>query len=80
MKRPELFLGGVVVVFAVFVAVQAGRTSRARAPEQGAAGDSSGTIELTTQEGDLVRVRQSTLPPPPAKNFAAIALAITEGR
>lgn len=80
MKRPELLLGAIVATFAAFVAVQATRTSRSRPASATRTTDSVGTIQLVTQEGDLIRVRQSTLPPPAPKNFAAIALAITEAR
>ena len=81
MKKPELVLGAVVIAFGVFVGVQAGRMARARrATTPVALPDSAATIELTTQEGDLVRVRPSTLPPPPPRNYAAIRQLITDGR
>ena len=78
MKRPELVLGTVAVAFAVFVGVRAIRMSRA-GQATAVAADTGPTV-MTTEEGDLVRVRRSTLPPPPPKDYAAISQLITDGR
>lgn len=82
MNRSVIILGSIVAALGVFIGVQAGRTARhrARPPAADAAAESSATVELQTQEGDLVRVRRSTLPPPPPRDFVAITQAITEGR
>ena len=81
MKKSELVLGAVVITFAAFVALQAGRMARARkAVTRDAAPDSAATIEMTTQEGDLVRVRASTLPPPPPRDYATLLQLIADGR
>lgn len=82
MNRSVVILVTAVAAFGVFIGVQAGRTARhrARPASDSAAPQSSATILLQTQEGDLVRVRRSTLPPPPPRNYAAITQAITEGR
>ena len=79
MKRPELVLGTVAVAFAVFVGLQATRMSRSRAAKEAAASDTSPTL-LSSAEGDLVRVRRSTLPPPPPRDYAAFAQLIADGR
>lgn len=79
MKRPEVVLGTVAVAFAVFIAVQAVRLQRARQTAETTVAD-TGTTVMTTAEGDLVRVRRSTLPPPPPRDYAAINQLIADGR
>ena len=79
MTRVERLLGVVVVTFATFVAVQATHSSRQRKATPAARLD-TGATELTTNEGDLVRVRRSTLAPPPPRDYAAITQLISEGR
>lgn len=79
MTRTERLLGAVVLTFVGFIAFQGTRTSRARAAKPTAGEDTSATV-LTTEEGDMVRVRRSTLAPPPPRDFAAIAQLITDGR
>ena len=68
------------VAFALFIGMQAGRTSGGPAAVDSPAADSLATVELRTQEGDLVRVRRSTLPPPATRDFVAIDRALAEGR
>ena len=82
MKKSWLVLGSVVAAFGLFVGVQAGRMARRRhaAARPAVARDSNATVQITTQEGDLVRVRQSALPPPPPRDYAAIEQLITDGR
>lgn len=79
MKRPELVLGTVAVAFALFIGAQATRMSRTRRAPKVAEPDTTAPV-MTTEEGDLVRVRRSTLPPPPPRNYAAITQLITDGR
>ena len=79
MKRGELALGAVVIAFGVFIGVQAGRRV-GRRPAPAAPAADSASVTLATQEGDLVRVRQSTLPPPPPHDYSAIARLLAEGQ
>ena len=79
MTRVERLLGVVVVAFATFIAFQATHSSRQRKPVPSISAD-TGAAEFTTTEGDLVRVRRSTLAPPPPRDFAAITQLISEGR
>lgn len=81
MNRSIIVLGTAVAGLGVFIGVQATKTARhrARAPEA-ARVDSAAPVVLQTEEGDLVRVRRSSLPPPPPRDYAAIAQAITGGR
>lgn len=80
MKTAKLLLGALVIGFAVLIAMQANWAPSSRRGSADAATDSLGPVELQTQEGDLVRVRRSTLPPPASRDFAAIDRALAEGR
>lgn len=80
MNAAKVVLGMLVVGFAVFIGVQASRAPRARRAASAPAADSAASTELRTQEGDLVRVRRSTLAPPAERDFAAIDRALAEGR
>ena len=80
MKATKLFLGAIIVVFAVFIVAQMRRGSRLPAAGSVPPADSLSTVELRTQDGDLVRVRNSTLPPPGPRDYAAIDRALAEGR
>ena len=79
MTRVERLLGVVVVTFATFIAFQATHRYRQRTAKPAAVADSNAVV-LTTGEGDLVRVRRSTLAPPPPRDYAAITQRISEGR
>lgn len=78
MNRTAAFLAAIVLGFAAFITVMATRQRATTTPEADAATDTA--LALQTEEGDLVRVRRSTLPPPPPKDFAAIAQVIAEGK
>jgi len=79
MTRVERVLALVVASFAGFIAFQATRAYRARPSKAAVEQDTSATV-LATEEGDLVRVRRSTLPPPPPRDYAAMAQLIADGR
>ena len=68
MKRPELLLGGALAAVAAFIALEARRAPRRAAPnvavDTAAAGEPEGL--------GLSRVRHSTLPPPPPRDYADI--------
>jgi hypothetical protein len=72
-------LVAIVIAFAVFIGVQAGKV-RSRAKQGAVAQDTSAGTSVATEDGNLVRVRTSSLPPPPPKDFVAIARAINESR
>jgi hypothetical protein len=77
MNRTVAFLALIVIAFAVFIGVQAGKQyNRRNTTATPAATDTM--LALTTEEGELVRVRRSTLPPPPPKDYAAIAQVIAD--
>ncbi len=80
MNAAKIVLGVIVVAFAVLIATQASRRPRAAADAQGQAAGAPESVELRTDEGDLVRVRRSTLPPPETRDFIAIDRALAEGR
>jgi hypothetical protein len=81
MSKAVVVLGTVVTVFTAFIVVQAGR-QRSKAPRErvAVAEDTSAAIDVATEEGTLVRVRRSALPPPPPKDYRAIEQAIVAGR
>ncbi|MCC7195945.1 MAG: matrixin family metalloprotease [Gemmatimonadaceae bacterium] len=81
MKRGEIALIAVGTAFAAFVAVEAVRSVRTRSQRGSEPDTASQTVELRTQEGDLVSVRRSDLPPPPPKDYVAIGneLAVASG-
>ncbi len=79
MNRTVAFLGLIVIAFAVFIGVQAGKQYNRRNAAAPAA-ETDTMLALTTEEGELVRVRRSTLPPPPPKDFVAIAQVIADGK
>ena len=79
MTRVERLLGVVVVTFATFIALQATQSYRQRNAAPAVTAD-TGAAEFTTEEGDLVRVRRSTLAPPPPRDYAAITQLLSEGR
>jgi hypothetical protein len=79
MSKPLVALGTIVLALAVFVGVQAGKVQRARKAPAAISQDTSPAI-VATEDGNLVRVRRSTLPPPPPKDWAAIDRALVEGR
>jgi hypothetical protein len=81
VKRPELWLGAAVVAFGAFVGLQIGRAPKRATPKVVA--DTTDTLEtmvVEAPEGALIRVRRSALPPPPPRDYPAIALLIAEGR
>lgn len=86
MKRSDAVLVVVVAAFGTFVAVEAVRWSRTHpatsvaspAPPHDSA--TGGEVTLQTQEGDLVRVRRSTLPAPGPRDYAAIDRDLAAGR
>jgi hypothetical protein len=69
MKRPELLLGGALVAFAGFIAVEARQLSPRPIVTTG--GD---TAKITAGTGGLglSHLRRSTLPPPPPHDYADI--------
>lgn len=82
MKRLETFLLLIVMALGAFIFLEA-RKGRGRAPAAAADSvivDSLATVELRTQEGDLVRVRRSTIPAPGPKDYRAINQTIAEAR
>lgn len=83
MKRSDAILLVTVAAFGTFVGVQAARRWRTRpaAPAAAAAPDSAAGNEVTlqTQEGDLVRVRRSSLAPPGPRDYAAIDRDLAAG-
>ncbi|HVZ49467.1 MAG TPA: matrixin family metalloprotease [Gemmatimonadaceae bacterium] len=80
MKRSEVILVGTALAFGAFVAVQASRGARRRAAPAAASDSAAGPATLHTREGDLVRVRQSSLPPPGARDYAEIDRDLASGR
>jgi hypothetical protein len=80
MSRPLLALGSLVLVFIAFIGVQAVKVQRGKKERVAAVAQDTNPATLATEEGDLVRVRRSSLPPPPPKDFVAIRQAIEGGR
>lgn len=79
MNRIVAFLALIVVAFAVFIGVQAGK-QRNRSTSAAPAAETDTMLALTTESGDLVRVRRSTLPAPPPKDYAVITQVIAESQ
>ena len=77
MKRPELLLGGIVLAGAAFVAGQARQAPPRRGHDSAA---DSATVTDTADGLRLSRVRRSTLPPPPPKDFADMARRLDAAR
>lgn len=76
MKRPELLLGGALVVVAAFVAFEA-----RRAPRRATSTTAVDTALAAEPEGlGLSRLRRSTLPPPPPRDYADIRARLTEAK
>lgn len=82
MKRSDAMLLLTVLAFGTFVGVEAGRMARRRGGAVRVAADtaSRGEVTLQTQEGDLVRVRRSSLPPPGPRDYAEIDRTLARGR
>jgi hypothetical protein len=78
MTKGIAVLVAIMIAFAVFIGVQAGKV-RSRRAAATATQDTSAAL-VTTADGNLVRVRTSSLPPPPPKDYAAIERAINESR
>jgi len=76
----KFLLGALVIGFVALIAMQGRRVPSSNRSAAAAVDDSGGSVELRTQEGDLVRVRRSTLPPPGNRDFVAIDRALAEGR
>lgn len=77
---PVILLGTVVVGFGIFIGLQVGKQLRRPKKDAPTAADTGGSVALRTQDGDLVRVRRSNIPPPGPKNYAEIARIISDGR
>ena len=80
MNRATGVLLFIVAVFVLFIGVQAGKQYRRGLPRATVATEPDTGVDLQTQDGNLVRVRRSTLPPPAIKDYAAIAQVIADGR
>jgi heme exporter protein D len=79
VNKPLVALSAIVLALAVFVGVQARKQHLRNREVASVAQDTSPAI-IATEDGNLVRVSRSTLPPPPAKDWVAIDRAIAEGR
>jgi hypothetical protein len=79
MSRSVVVLSAAVLGLAVFVGVQA-RKQHARNRDMAGVAQDTSPAAVATEDGNLVKVRRSSLPPPPPKDWAAIGRAITEGR
>ena len=79
MKRPELLLVAVLLAVAGFVGVQISRAPKrpvAAAPIE----EDTTQTDAFESGGGLSRVRRSTLPPPPPRDFAAIRQQLVEAK
>jgi hypothetical protein len=79
VNRALVFLVAVVLAFGTFIAIQRRKVQGKMTPDAAVQQDTN-AASIATEEGNLVRVRRSSLPPPPPKDYAAIERALVEGR
>jgi hypothetical protein len=80
MSKGVLFLVVLVLAFVGFIVTQAIKVGGRSRPTTVVAPETSSATTVSTEDGNLVRVRTSSLPPPPPKDYAAIDRAINESR
>lgn len=79
MRRPLAVPLAMIAILAGLFVLRTAREARQRSHPQ-PADSAAADLTLRTNEGDLVRVRQSSLPPPPARDYAAIERDLVAGR
>ncbi len=79
MKRPELVLGGTLLAMAAFISVQVTRAPKRPVVPAQTAPDSTTTLVSETGNG-LTRLRRSTLPPPPPRDYADIRQKLADAK
>jgi hypothetical protein len=79
MNKGLLVVVAIAAAFIAFIVTQAVKV-RGRSRPANTAVSAETSAAVATEDGNLVRVRTSSLPPPPPKNYAAIQQAINESR